>query len=91
MSVLMRPDGTNKTVVPANGTDWKLDELYRLLGCKMIEIVHAKRKGFILIIDEEGKFVAEPQVNRLATQEAHIFEWDVIVGNALLCPRYEVK
>lgn len=80
---LYKADGTILEVVPANGTDFQLDELQAMVG-GYIEIVPAG-KGKIMVLDDEGKLKGKP-VNDAATM---IFMqagyYDTIVGDALVC------
>ena len=61
---LYKADGTIIEVVPANGTDFQLDELQAMVD-GYIEIVPAGN-GKIMVIDEEGKLKGKP-VNDAAT------------------------
>ena len=80
---LYKVDGTILEVVPANCTDFQLDELQKMVG-GYIEIVSAG-KGKIMVLDDEGKLKGKP-VNDAATM---IFMqagyYDTIVGDALVC------
>jgi hypothetical protein len=53
-----------REVVPENGTDFKLAELYRLLSCDTIEILPIAG-GLIMVLDEEGKLTAKPRNKRI--------------------------
>ena len=80
---LYKTDGTILEVVPANGTDFQLNELQAMVG-GYIEIVSAG-KGKIMVLDDEGKLKGKP-VNDAATmifmKEGY---YDTIVGDALVC------
>lgn len=86
---------TIREITPANGKDWTLLELYKLLGCRYIEVVHMGG-GKIMVIDEEGKLrqPLKPK-NALATAEAHavraIHPADYIAGDALICKSEELR
>ena len=71
---------------PENGKNFKLQELYKKIGCKLIEVV-SLNDGWIMIIDEEGKLNDKP-VNNIGTaylrQTRHT--QDYIVGDIVLCP-----
>ena len=80
---LYKADGTILEVVPANGTDFQLDELQSMVD-GYIEIVPASN-GKIMVIDEEGKLKGKP-VNDAATiifMQAGFY--DTIVGDVLVC------
>ena len=89
MGKLLKADGTTVDVSPANGTDYKLDELQKFVG-GYIEVVNCKEEGMILVINEEGKFLDLPW-NSLASRLADIHFCDYIVGDALLCRDEEVR
>lgn len=80
---LYKADGTILEVVPANGTDFQLDELKKMVD-GYIEIVPAG-EGKIMVLDDEGKLKGKP-VNDAATM---IFMqagfYDTIVGDVLVC------
>jgi len=83
-------DGIPVKVAPQNGSDFSLEELYEIVGCKTIGIVRL-RTGQILVIDEEGKFTGPNHgpkpPNEIATWLAFtvIGAGDFIAGTALLC------
>jgi hypothetical protein len=82
MSLLINVDSTTKQVRPANGDRFTLDEVYDLIGCRMVQEVYT-RDGKAMLIDEEGKLNGKP-VNQLAT---YAYQWggdDDIVGTALI-------
>lgn len=80
---LYKADGTILEVVPANGTDFQLDELQKMVG-GYIEIVSAG-KGKIMVLDDEGKLKGKP-VNDVATMMfMQAGYYDTIVGDALVC------
>jgi hypothetical protein len=78
-------------IKPENGTDFRLKELYRHIGCELIEVAHsqatgktgAERRNHILIIDEEGKM--NGKLGNPAASEWYSHPHDIIVGNAILC------
>ena len=73
MAIIIRTDGTEETIQPkdkANGFQFE-GELYELLGCELIEIVHLS-DGRLLLLDEEGKLPRpRKQVNEKATRLLH--------------------
>jgi hypothetical protein len=96
MAILLRADGTEETVTPKNGTDFKLEELQGFVG-GYIEIVsyfwtpqsRRRHRGKILVINEEGKLNGLP--HNLRASEIYDAPFDVIVGDALLCEEGEVQ
>ena len=72
--------------------DFQLDEMKEIVG-GYIELVDL-RDGRLLVINEEGKLY-KLEVNLAATTMAHaaraIADWDVIVGNVLLCNSDQIK
>lgn len=52
-STLIRSDGSFEIIRPENGTNFQLEELYRLLGCNTVDLVRLGN-GRILVIDDEG-------------------------------------
>lgn len=85
MATLHFVNGTEKKVSPKNGSDLELEELYELIGCKMVEIIHLG-EGEILVVDEEGA-INGSEYNGLVS-------WALgapIFGKALQCLESEVK
>lgn len=81
-------EGGEVPTTPANGTDFHLAELYKLLGCDMIQVLELGGEQ-IMILDEEGKLRDKPY-NMPATQIAWTFgvigREDKIVGPVIICP-----
>lgn len=66
-------------------TDLSLEEIYNLLECRHIEVVHMKDfplSNIVMVIDEEGK-CKEHTVNPIASV-LYGHEGDYIAGDALL-------
>lgn len=87
---IIYPDGKILYVRPQDGKKFSLEELYRLLDCHTVEVIHLEGESRkILILDEEGKFKQNPRFNLRASRIAYRFhkirETDVIVGTAMLC------
>lgn len=81
---IYKADGTVIEATPANGTDFQLEELQKIVG-GYIEIV-SLLDNEIMVINEEGK-LADLPVNEKATEfyiEANGFD-DYIVGDVLVC------
>lgn len=72
-------------IVPRNGTDFHLPQLYEVLECETIEIAHTTEVAHILIIDEEGKIKGK-YPNKMAT-EICANTSDYIAGHAIFCPK----
>lgn len=95
MGQIIRTDGSTQVVAPANGKDYKLEELQKIVG-GFIEIVELTG-GKIMVINEEGKFYC--QENPKATHElriARLAEYgfstgDWIAGDVLICKSNEVR
>jgi hypothetical protein len=81
VDTLLYADGTTTEARPNDGVSYHLKELYSMLGCSMVEVVHTQIPGLILICDEEGTFVENPVRNVQASNMAGT----AIVGNALVC------
>lgn len=90
-AILIKADATTAGIFPANGSDFRLDELQRYVD-GLIEIVSVTDK-VIMVINEEGKDVLP--VNVMATVMAKaqraIFPWDYICGDVVICPSEMVK
>ncbi len=91
MGKLIKVNGEEQDVAPANGSDFKLKELYDLLNCDLIEVIRTPDNK-LMIIDEEGK-LTNKKPNRKATElmEGAIFASDWIAGDALIINDNEFK
>ena len=91
MALLIRPDGSTRTVL-AEGSSFTLEEMYFLLDCSMIQPVYLEDDR-IMVIDEEGKL--KPHfVNSLATELLHKaggLQADYIAGSALITEINEIQ
>lgn len=100
MAALYKTDGTETTVQPQNGTNFRLQELYDLLSVDMIEIVPLE-DGRIMICDEEARLKADQETNVTASllfQKGREFSareilshYDEIIGPVLVCRDDEVR
>jgi len=76
-------------IKPENGTNFTLQELYRLIDCDTVQICPAKEENEILIFDEEFLMKNEPELNGPATSAMHKsmmpYEANIICGKAILC------
>ena len=87
-AILIKPDGSQTSVAPANGKNFQLEELYKLLECQWVEVVWSLReKGKIMIVDEEGKLKSSPVFNQVASS----LSGHEIVGNAIVCDKSMFK
>jgi hypothetical protein len=64
---LIKTNGEEIEVSPANGNDFTLDECYAHIGCNMVEVVELS-DGRVMILDEEGKLKDEIERNDKATE-----------------------
>jgi len=89
---LIKPDGTEVEIKPANSKWFSFDELYKHMECDMIEVVwKTKEKGMIMIVDEDGHHKKELKTNFAATDlMPHLIPYP-IVGNVVVCKRSMFK
>ena len=91
MARIYYSDGSEKQVFPANGMDFKLNELQSFVD-GYIEVVMLDKTSEIMVVNEEGKLKGLP-INRNATEyllrNSQID--DIIVGDVLVCNRNMVK
>ena len=90
MATLYLTSGKIEKVEPKDGKSFHLEELYSMIDCSTIEILHLN--GKFLIFDEEGKLKnnAVPNVGATAlTHDCGLMPDDYIVGSALLCETKE--
>lgn len=91
---LLKVSGEVMEIEPKNGRDFKLDELYKLLQCSLVEVINLNQDD-IMVVDEEGKWVSNNIVNVNATKCAQenqaITSWDYIAGDAIVCNRKMIR
>lgn len=87
--IIAKPGGVMEIVEPANKTDYKLDELRRIVGGN-IELIDLGKR--YLVVNEDGKLMRLPY-NTMATNWmlVAIGGSDFIVGDALLCEKDRIK
>ena len=91
---LLKASGEVMEIEPKNGTDFKLDELYKHLKCSLVEVINLNQDD-IMVVDEEGKWASNNVINvnatRLAQENQAIIFWDYIVGDAIVCNRKMIR
>lgn len=92
MAILLTTDGASEVVAPQDGPSFQLQELYRLLQVRVIEI-HPLNDNMVMVCDEEGKLKDAPQFNLGGTimYQACYGDCDEIYGNVLICRSEEVR
>jgi hypothetical protein len=88
MAKLFKVDGTVENVMPANGTDFTLEELQKMVG-GLIQVVPVFRTKLI-VVDEEGRLKNYKHNTIASLLVADQVKGD-IVGDMLLCSRAEFK
>jgi hypothetical protein len=88
MARLMHPDGTFETVYPAEGDHFTLADLYRLIGCTLVDRVILADGATYMWLDDEGKYADPPKArNEWATwalAAAGGIPGDYVVGAVLV-------
>ena len=91
---LLKFSGDVMEIEPKNGTDFKLDELYKHLNCSLVEVINLNQDD-IMVVDEEGKLASNNVINvnatMLAQENQAITSWDYIAGDAIVCNRKMVR
>ena len=91
---LLKASGEVVEIKPKNGTDFKLDELYKHLQCSLVEVINLNQDD-IMVVDDEGKLTSNNVVNvnatMLAQENQAITSWDYIAGNAIVCNKKMVR
>lgn len=91
MAKIIQPNGSCRIVQPANGTDFSLDEMQKIVGGN-IELVYLNDTE-IMVVNEEGK-IDGLEYNAVATsifKNNHPGTDDFIVGIALVCAGAQIK
>lgn len=84
-ALLIKVTGKSSSVTPKNGTNFTLEELYKLIGCDMIEVVYPLYdSNIIIVIDEEGKLKGK-DINYAATIMWGGAGYDALVGDVIVC------
>ncbi|MBO4999565.1 MAG: hypothetical protein J6J25_04355 [Bacteroidales bacterium] len=92
MAKLYKDDGTIIEVEPKNGRHFRLEELYEMLECDLVEMVFL-RDNKIMLIYEEGKYT-KSTLNVNATNLYNAvprLNYDWIAGHAIVCESYQFR
>ena len=89
MAELIKHTGETIKIEPENGLNFKLQELYKILDCKLIELASTK-DGRLIVLDEEGK-LEDKSINTEATKLYRYNEHDVIVGDVIICNNNQIE
>jgi len=84
MAKIIKTDGTKIEVAPANGSDFSLEELQKVVG-GYIEIVYLS-EGRLMVVNEEGWLNNLPYNPSASEIYGH-----PIVGDVLICERKQIK
>jgi hypothetical protein len=96
MAILIKTDGSEEEVKPKNGKEFKMDELYALVGngCNMVQEVYLADDSR-MYLDEESKIRpvrgTSQTENKKATKwlaEAGGIPGDVVLGNVVIIPSH---
>ena len=90
---LLKVSGEVMEIEPKNGTDFKLDELYKHLQCSLVEVVNLNQDD-IMVVDAEGKWasnVVNVNATVLAQENQAIVFWDYVAGDAIVCNRKMIR
>lgn len=91
---LLKVSGEVMEIEPKNGTDFKLDELYKHLQCSLVEVINLNQDD-IMVVDGEGKWASNNVINVnatvLAQENRAIVFWDYVAGNAIVCNRKMIR
>lgn len=88
MAKIYKINGEVETVKPANGTDFTLEELQKIVG-GLIEVVPVFGDKYI-VVDEEGR-MKNYKHNKNASMLVYGQVIGDIVGDMLLCNQNEIK
>lgn len=85
IGVIITVDGDLKPCTPANGRDFKLEEVQKIVE-GYIECVRLD-DNTIMIVNENGKFEQTPNLvaTIIAVKKRAIRDGDYISGNAIVC------
>ena len=81
---IIKTNGKEKLIKPANGTDFSLWELQEAVG-GYVEFIHIN-ESCTMVVDEEG-CLKYKTVNQKASEMAH----RVIAGDVLVCDKNMIK
>lgn len=91
MATIYKTNGECSTATPKNGIAFSLKELQSIVG-GYIELIDLYN-GDLMVINEEGKLIGL-DINAKATlifSKSFPMAFDVIVGDALVCNKSQIK
>ena len=90
MAMIYYTNGRIEEVTPQNGSDFKLQELKKIVGGD-IEIIGTPYPDKIMVINEDSKGLGlDYNKNATLIENPVLFRGDYIAGNALVCLNHEV-
>ena len=89
MSIIINTNGEIQDVEPANKKLFTLEELQKAVGgyIQILQITTGEHAGKLMIVDEEGKFKTDAQVNHEASKIAN----QIIVGQVIIIDRDQIE
>lgn len=92
MAEIIKTDGTRHPVQPANGTDFKLEEMQAIVGGD-IELVFLNDTEIMVVNDgRKGAWCLNTTQRLHAFSKRIIRAWsDYIVGDVLVCKEEQIK
>lgn len=88
MATLIDTNGKKTKVYPADKEKgFTLEEVYALIGCKMVEVACTFESGEMMLVDEEGWLKNKPTINSVAS----LICGGYIIGNALVVSQKEFQ
>lgn len=88
--ILIKVDGTVVDFVPANKTDYKLDELQKAVD-GLIDIVNIPDSELIFVVNDEGAFTKQPNVVASLMCSIMFGAQCCLWGDVILCHTSMVK
>lgn len=91
-AIVINVDGSERPLVPKNGSDFTCQELYDAIGdCDCISL-HQLPDGRFLVVDDDG-YSRGKETNQAASVLAfNIYQADLgIVGNVVVCGNDQIR
>ena len=89
MAVIIKISGEKENIEPLNGKLFSLSELQKAVGgyIQIVPINSGEYTGKLMIVDEEGKWKANAQINEEASEIAN----QMIVGQVMIIDKNQIE
>ena len=91
MAIILKANGQQVGIEPANGKDFSLEELKNAIGGGYIEIVRLQLDKKLIVCDEDGRSKGLPLNLQASQRYGNQVNGGDFVGDVLICKLSEIE